>query len=448
MGFSRREFIALSAAGAAEVLTTRNAAAEVAGSLQSMVGVPYERKDPRIGIIGVGGRGTSLLKNLLAADGRVLAICDIAEDHAKNAQQLVEKAGGKSPELYTDGDFAFEKLVARNDLDLVMIATPWIWHARMAVAAMEHGKHVWFEVPGVRTLEECWQIVHTSEKTRRHCTMLENCCYGYNETLVLKLVQDGRFGELLWGEGAYLHDLREELFSNKGEGLWRRKEHTLRNGNLYPTHGLGPVANYMGIARGDNFEYLVSMSSPEAGFSAYRKEHVPAGDPKWKEVYKEGDFNISLIKTAKGRTITVKHDTSNPIPYSRINAIAGSKGVFEDYPPRIYFDGQEGGEKYTSLDDFKQYQSPLWEKMGEIGKKLGGHGGMDFLMLYSLLSCFREGVPPDMDVYDAALWASVVPLSIASVAQGSAPQKVPDFLRGRWKGRAETTLGSLKTTAS
>jgi predicted dehydrogenase len=406
-----------------------------------MADVPYERKDPRIAFIGVGGRGTSLLKNMLAADGKVVAICDIADEHASRAQKLVVAANQPSPELYTRGEHDYERVVQRDDVDLVIIATPWVWHAPMAVTAMQHGKHTCIEVPGVRTLEECWQIVHTSEKTRRHCTMLENCCYGYNETLVLRMAQQGKFGDLLWGEGAYLHDLREELFSNAGEGLWRRTEHTLRNGNLYPTHGLGPVANYMGINRGDSFSHLVSMSTMERGFTEYRKEHVPAGDPKWDERYKEGDFNISLIKTTKGRTITVKHDTSNPMVYSRVNTIAGTKGLFMDYPPRIYFDGQTGGEEWTNLDGFKPFEHPLWKRMGDIAKKLGGHGGMDFIMLYRLLERFRNGEAPDMDVYDAALWSSVGPLSISSVAQGSAPQHFPEFLAGSGSSREMSRVG-------
>ncbi|MBS1822709.1 MAG: Gfo/Idh/MocA family oxidoreductase [Acidobacteria bacterium] len=438
MTINRREFLAGSAVSLAQAAAVP---ARAAAASQSMADVPYERKDPRIAFIGVGGRGTSLLKNILAADGKVVAICDIAEGHATRAQKLVAAANQPSPELYTRGDHDYERLVQRDDVDLVIVATPWIWHAPMAVASMEHGKHVCIEVPGVRTLEECWQIVHTSEKTRRHCTMLENCCYGYNETLVLRMAQQGKFGDLLWGEGAYLHDLREELFSNAGEGLWRRTEHTLRNGNLYPTHGLGPVANYMGINRGDSFGYIVSMSTIERGFSEYRKEHVPAGDPKWQERYKEGDFNISLIKTAKGRTITVKHDTSNPMVYSRVNTIAGTNGLFMDYPPRIYFDGQAGGEAWTTLDGFKSFEHPLWSKMGDIAKKLGGHGGMDFIMLYRLLERFRNGEAPDMDVYDAASWASVGPLSINSVAQGSAPQNFPEFLPGGGKNRKESPVG-------
>jgi hypothetical protein len=439
MSLNRREFLAGSAASVAQAAS---ASAQGAGALRSMADVPYERKDPRVAFIGVGGRGTSLLKNLLAADGKVVAICDIAEEHATRAQKLVVAANQPSPEIYTRGEHDYERMVQREDVDLVFIATPWTWHAPMAVAAMEHGKHVCVEVPAVRTLEECWQIVHTSEKTRRHCTMLENCCYGYNETLVLRMAQEGKLGDLLWGEGAYLHDLREELFSNAGEGLWRRTEHTLRNGNLYPTHGLGPVANYMEINRGDSFSHIVSMSTMERGLSEYRKEHVPAGDPKWSERYKEGDFNISLIKTAKGRTITVKHDVSNPMVYSRVNTIAGTKGVFMDYPPRIYFDGQPGGEAWASLDSFQSFEHPLWKKMGDIAKKLGGHGGMDFIMLYRLLERFRNGEAPDMDVYDAALWSSVGPLSISSVAQGSAPQHFPAFLAGGGSGRPASRVGT------
>lgn len=438
MTFNRREFLA----GGVASVTQITSVSKVKAGLRSMADVPYERKDPRVAFIGVGGRGTSLLRNLLAADGKIVAICDIAVDHATRAQKLIVDANQPSPEIYTRGEHDYERLVQRDDIDLVIIATPWKWHAPMAVAAMEHGKHTCVEVPGVRTLDECWQIVHTSEKTRRHCTMLENCCYGYNETLVLRMAQQGKLGDLLWGEGAYLHDLRSELFSNAGEGLWRRTEHTLRNGNLYPTHGLGPVANYMEINRGDSFSHIVSMSTMERGLSEYRKEHVPVGDPRWSERYREGDFNISLIKTGNGRTIVVKHDVSNPMVYSRVNTIAGTKGIFTDYPPRIYFDGQPGSEDWATLDGFKEYEHPLWQKMGDIAKKLGGHGGMDFIMLYRLLERFRNGEAPDMDVYDAALWSSVGPLSINSVAQGSAPQHFPEFLAGFGTNRKISAIGS------
>ena len=407
-----------------------------------MIEVPFERVNPKIGIIGVGGRGTNLLENLLAADAQVTAICDVVSEKAAHAQSLIEKAGQKSTALYTDGYHAFESLVARDDLNIVLIATPWNWHVEMAVAAMEHGKHAAVEVPAATTIEGCWKLVDTSEQTRKHCVMVENCCYGYNETLVLRMVHAGMLGDLLYGEGAYIHDLREELFSDKGEGLWRRKVHTEREGNLYPTHGLGPVANYMSIQRGDRFDYIVSMSTPQRGLDLYRKEHVPQSDPRWAERYVTGDMNTSLIKTAKGLTITVKHDVSNPHPYDRINTIAGTKGVFADYPPRIYFDGQPGEEQWGSLDAYKQYQHPLWKEEGAIAQKLGGHGGMDYIMLYRLLQCMREGLVPDMDVYDAAAWSAPGPLSSLSVEEGSAPIKFPDFTRGRWQVRSASQIAT------
>ncbi|MBV9499106.1 MAG: Gfo/Idh/MocA family oxidoreductase, partial [Acidobacteriaceae bacterium] len=347
--------------------------------------------------------------------------------------------------LYTKGDHAFEDLVARDDLNLVVIATPWQWHVPMAVAAMKNGKHAATEVPAATSLEECWQLVDTSEATRRHCIMLENCCYGENETLVLNMVRAGLFGNLLYGEAAYLHDLREELFSNKGEGLWRRTWLTKVNGNCYPTHGLGPVANYMGINRGDRFDYLVSMSSPARGLAAYREAHIPKGDPKWNENYISGDMNVSLIKTANGLTINLQHDVSNPHPYSRLNTIAGTKGIFRDYPPGIYFDRQPGEEDYASIDQYKaQYENPLWKKQGEIARKLGGHGGMDFIECYRLTDCLRKGLVPDLDVYDAAAWSAPWPLSVQSVAEGSTPQKFPDFTRGKWQERKGSPIAEIE----
>jgi predicted dehydrogenase len=412
----------------------------------SMMNVAFEATTPKIGLIGTGGRGTSLLQNLLAADAQVNALCDIVLEKAQNAQSMVEKAGQKPPELYTDSEQAFEKLVARDDLNLVLVATPWRWHVPMALSAMRNGKHVASEVPAAVTIDQCWQMVDMSEETKRHCMMLENCCYGENETLILNMVKAGVFGELLYGEAAYLHDLREELFSNKGEGLWRRTVHTERDGNLYPTHGLGPVSNYMGINRGDRFEYLVSMSTPARGLAVYREEHVPKEDPKWREKYIDGDVNVSLIKTAKGLTINLQHDVSNPQPYSRLNTIQGTKGIFRDYPPRIYLEGQAGDESYGSIESYKpQYENPLWKKEGEIAKKLGGHGGMDFIMLYRLLDCMRRGLPPDMDVYDAASLSAPGPLSRTSVAEGSAPVPFPDFTRGNWKKRSGSPIAEIES---
>jgi predicted dehydrogenase len=439
-GLTRRRFLQLGAATA--VATQALAMVPAAATHPTMADVPYRKREPKLGIIGTGGRGTSLLTNLVAADARVVAICDVVEAKAKAAQAIVVKAGQPSPEVYTGDPHIYQRLLQRDDIDFVVIATPWNWHAEMALYGMEHGKDVAIEVPGVKTIEDCWKIVETSERTRRHCTMLENCCYGYNETLILRMIHDGRLGEILYGEGAYLHDLRDELFSNAGEGLWRRTEHTQRNGNLYPTHGLGPVANYMGIQRGDRFNYLVSMSTPQRGFDLYRKKHLKAGDPRLSERYVCGDMNTSLIKTDKGLNITVKHTVSTPHPYDRINQVAGTGGIFEDYPPRIYIDGQNADESWGPLDPWKQYEHPLWKREGEIARKLGGHGGMDYIMLYRLLQCMRDGLPPDMDVYDAAAWASVAELSVQSVAGGSIPVQFPDFMRGAWRKRPFSAIGT------
>jgi hypothetical protein len=424
---TRRQFLQLGAMATAAFQLDHNVLADEVhpSPSHSMINTPFAAtKDPRIAFIGVGGRGTGLLGWFLAQNAQVVAVCDIVPEKAANAADLVVKAGQKPPQLYTKGPHDYESLTARNDL------TP------MALSSMENGKHAAVEVPLAYTTEDLWKLVDTSEAKRRHCIMLEECCYGYTETLVLNMVRRGMLGELLYGEAAYLHDLREEMFSGKGEGLWRRAFHTLSDGNLYPTHGLGPVANYMSINRGDRFDYLVSMSTPALGLAAYRDAHTAKDDPKWKEKYITGDMNTSLIKTAAGLTITLKFDTSNPRPYDRINLIGGTKGVFTDYPPRIYLDGQAGGEEWGSLDQYKKdYESPLWAKEGAMASSSGGHGGMDYIMIYRLLQCMREGLAPDMDVYDGAAWSVPTPLSKASLAQGSAPVKFPDFTRGLWKKR-------------
>jgi NAD(P)-dependent dehydrogenase (short-subunit alcohol dehydrogenase family) len=439
---SRRRFMQLGAVGATALGAVGMAKAAETAARHTMMGLAFAKREPRIALIGAGGRGTSLLELLLAANAKVVAVCDIVKEKADHAADLVVKAGQPRPELFTSGEHHYEALCARKDIDLVIAATPWLWHYPMAIAAMKGGKDVCIEVPGVTTLDECWGIVRTSEETRKHCIMLENCCYGYNETLILRMIHAGEFGDLLYGEGAYIHDLRDELFSTKGEGLWRRTVHTQHDGNLYPTHGLGPVANYMSAQRGDRFTHMVSMSSPQLGLDKWRKDHLQPGDPRLAEKYLCGDMNTSLIKTAKGLTITVKHAVSSPHPYDRINLIAGTKGIFEDYPPRIYFDGMNKDDSFGSIDNYKQYQHPLWKREGEIAQKIGGHGGMDFIMIYRLLQCVREGLAPDMDVYDCASWAAIAPLSYASVARGSAPVEFPDFTAGKWKDRPISAIAT------
>ena len=290
-----------------------------AGS-DSMIGVPFEKHDEvRIAIVGTGLRGRSVLRDLLNIERvRIVALADIVEEKAQRAVKMVTDKNQPAPALYANGPRDFERLVQRNDIDFVYTATPWEWHTPVCVAAMKAGKHVGSEVPIALTVDECWQLVETSEKTRRHCLMMENCCYGNNELTVLRMVREGVFGTLLHAEAAYLHDLRRILFENKDEGLWRRKPHTEIDANLYPTHGLGPVAQYLGIHRGDRFDYMVSMSSIEAGLSEWREQTEPKDSLKWKEKYKAGDVNSSLIRTALGRTILLQHDVVNPRPYSRL----------------------------------------------------------------------------------------------------------------------------------
>ena len=402
----------------------------------SMMDVKFTPRDvPRIAIVGTGLRGRSVLNELLGVGNvRITALCDIVPDKVERAKAMMKKAGHDyEPAVYTGGERAFEQLCARDDIDLVYTATPWNWHVPVCLAAMKNGKHAATEVPAALTIADCWALVDESERTRRHCIMMENCCYGYNELLVLQMVRAGVFGELKHGGAAYNHDLRAILFETKDEGLWRRAAHTQRNGNLYTTHGLGPVAWYLGVHRGDRLDYMVSMSTPEFGLTKWREDHVPKDDPRWKEKYVTGDLNSSLIKTARGRTIRLEHNVSSPRPYSRINSIEGTKGLFEDYPPRIYVEGKGREHAWAAIDGYKdEFENPWWKEQGERART-GGHGGMDFIMAWRLVTCMREGLVPDLNVYDAAAWSAPGPLSERSVKLGSAPVKIPDFTRGRWR---------------
>jgi len=448
---SRRSFIQRAAIGGAglviatDVLSPGLSADTPKRSSSTMIGVPFEtRERVRLGIVGVGGRGSSLLQDLLAIEKvEVRAICDLVPEKVARAQKAVTDAGQAEPIGFSKGELDFKNLTGL-ELDIVYIATPWNWHVPMALSAMKNGKHAAVEVPVCTTLQECWDIVDTSEATRRHCIILENCCYGDTEMMVLGMVRDGVFGEVTHGEAAYLHDLRSILTANEGEGLWRRFPHMKRNGNLYPTHGLGPVAHYMDIHRGDRFDYMVSVSSSEASLTSYVKANYADGDPKRAEKYICGDMNTSIIKTQKGRTILLQHDVVNPRPYSRLNSISGTKGIFADYPARIFIDGSKQAdgsnhEDWQNLDAFRdQYEHPLWKKTGEMARKLGGHGGMDYVMNYRLMDCLKRGLVPDINVYDAAAWSAPTPLSEASVAQNGTSQKFPDFTRGEWNAQSDS----------
>jgi predicted dehydrogenase len=301
---------------------------------------------------------------------------------------------------------------------------------------MEGGAHAAVEVPAAIDLNGCWELVKVSEKTRRHCMMVEKCNYGRTEMMVLNMVQKGLFGTITHGEAAYIHNLRTPWYMSKTNvGPWRRPMHTRFDGNLYPTHGLGPVCWYMGIHKGDRMASIVSFSSPEASLSEYMNEKLEAGDTRKNEKYVCGDMNTSIIKTAMGRTIMLQHDVVTPRPYTRHNLIQGSKGCFADYPARIHVDGVSRGHAWDS--DMRPWQEkyghPLWNELQEQARQ-SGHGGMDFIMSYRLVQCMTQGLVPDFNVYDAAAWSAPFPLSVASVKNNGRPQDFPDFTNGLWKG--------------
>jgi hypothetical protein len=389
----------------------------------------------RVGFVGVGGMGTVHLENYLALDGvEVVAICDIDPSHAERGRQKVVAAGQKSPTLYTKGVRDFERMCGEESLDLVFTATPWEWHVPVMLEALKTGKHGATEVPAAYRVDDCWALVEAAEKYHKHCVMMENCCYDRREMLAFMLVRKGVLGELLHAECGYLHDLRSIKFSTEGEGLWRRAHATEHNGNWYPTHGLGPIAQCFDINRGNQFEYLVSMSSPQRGLTLYAQEHLSADDPRRKEIYKLGDVNVTLIRTVKGQTIYLAHNTDSPRPYSRLNAVHGTKGLIQGWPDRIYVEGRaEKEDQWEPLDKFyEEFEHPLW-KSDKVKQATRGHGGMDFLEDFRFISCLRAGLPTDQNVYDAAAWSVVCELTDRSVADRSRPQDIPDFTRGKWK---------------
>ena len=402
----------------------------------------------RIGIIGLGNRGPGAVERMSKIEGvDIKALCDLRPEKANAAKKLLENTI-HNPTIYTGNENEWKKVCERADIDLIYICTPWQLHTPMAVYAMEHGKHAASEVPAAVTMEQCWQLVETSEKTRKHCMILENACYDFFELMTLNMARQGFFGEILHAEGAYIHDLLEGNFSkDKYYDMWRLKEN-FRNGNLYPTHGLGPIAQVMDINRGDRMDYLVSVSSNDFLMGATAKE-LAAKDPFYKPFENKsyrGNMNITTIRTVKGKTMMLQHDVTSPRPYSRIHLVSGTKGVAQKYPePARIATSHEGWlkeEEFKLLEE--KYQPPIVKKVGEMAKQIGGHGGMDFLMDWRLIDCLRNGLPLDIDVYDAAAWSSISPLSEKSVANRSVSLDVPDFTSGSWKTNQPVDVFLLK----
>jgi predicted dehydrogenase len=388
-----------------------------------------------IGFVGVGLMGTAHVENLLKIEGaEIRAVCDVVHEKVERAQKLVVAAGQPKPDGYSRGPRDFERLCDRSDIDLVFTATPWALHVPVCVAAMEGGKHAATEVPAALTVDDCWRLVETSEKTRRHCIMMENCNYDRFEMMVLNMVEQGVLGELIHARCGYLHDLREVKHDMQGEGVWRRHHSMISDGDLYPTHGLGPVSQCLDINRGNIFDSLVSMGSKSRGLHRYAVERFGADSPQAREHFVLSDVVTTMLTTMGGETVVVTHDTSSPRPYSRDYLIQGTRGIARKYPePRIYIEGRSEAHRWDPVDAYlEEYDHPLWRRLEDAS--LGaGHGGMDFIEDYRLIDALRAGRPLDSDVYDAAMLSAVIELSKRSIARGGETLRFPDFTRGGWR---------------
>ena len=393
----------------------------------------------RVGFIGLGMRGTPAVNRYTFIEGvEIKALCDLNQQYIDRAQKKITDKNLPKADEYV-GEEAWKRLCERPDIDLIYICTDWQMHVPMAVYAMEQGKHVAVEVPAALTVKECWDLVNTAERTQRHCMMLENCCYDFFELTTLNMAQQGVFGEVVHVEGAYIHDLRELNFNEFGDygyyNQWRLKYNEKHTGNPYPTHGLGPVCQVLNIHRGDKMNFLVSVSSGQFGMTEYAKQRFGSDSPEAQKKYARGDMNTTIIRTEKGKTIMIQHDVTSPRPYSRLHAISGTKGFAQKYPVKqiaLEPDAHKFLNQVKMDSIMKKYEHPFIQEIGDKARKVGGHGGMDFIMDYRLIYCLRNGLPLDQDVYDAAEWSCIVELSEQSVLKGGVPVKIPDFTRGDW----------------
>ncbi len=399
----------------------------------------------RVGFVGLGGRGSFAVTRWVKIPGtRVVALCDLYEDNVENVQKTLENAGRPKAALYFGGEEEYKKLCERDDIDLVYIATDWKHHAPIAKYAMEHGKHAVIEVPGATTLEEIWDLVNTCERTRKHCMMLENCTYDFFEMTVLNMVQAGLFGEVTHAEGGYLHC--RVGWKNRYDN-WRLRYNKNNRGDVYPTHGLGPICEIMNIHRGDRLKLLVSVDTKSYNGPEWWKRNEGEDIPS--EEFANGDITSTLITTENGKTILIEHNTMDPRPYSRMFRIQGTRAYAEKEPievismdprrldsTRFDLSGVEHREPLPKeiLDVLmEEYKDPIHKEIEAMAKEIGGHGGMDFVMDWRLVYCLRNGLPLDMDVYDMAEWCAIQPLSRLSLESGNMPVEVPDFTRGEWK---------------
>ena len=442
---NRRSFLkTASAAGAAAFLAPKISNATISEMKQN-------KSEVNIAFIGCGGRGRGHLKRAAMTEGvKITAFCDIDPEAVKKTQEVLKEQGHPEAEVYSDGKYAFKEMLKRDDIDGVIIATPWLWHTRMAVQVMKAGKYAAVEVSAANTMEECWDLVNTSEETGMPCMILENVNYRRDVLAVLNMVKQGVFGEVVHARCGYRHSLLNVKFNKDlkfgegatGEARWRTQHSLKQNADVYPTHGLGPIAAMLDINRGNRFLYLTSTASKAVGLKDYIQEQGGEDHPSAKLPWKQGDVITSVIKTTNGETIIVTHDCNLPRPYSLDFHVEGTDGVtnFHGGGKNISVESEGGGHEW---DDFQKWQDkydhPLWKKYGE--KAMGsGHGGMDFFVTREFINAVKEQRQPVMDVYDAAAWSAVTPLSEASIAQGSAPQYFPDFTRGNWIKRKPVTF--------
>ena len=393
----------------------------------------------RIGFIGLGNRGLLAIERYMHLDGvEVKALCDLREENIALASELLKKHHHPFADCYSMKG-AWQEVCGRSDIDLIYICTDWLTHTDIAVYAMQQGRHVALEVPAAMTVTDCWRLVNTAEQTRRHCMMLENCCYDAYALTTLNMVQHGVFGEITHAEGAYIHDIRHHYFADANQGgyhnHWIKLYSQTHTGNPYPTHGLGPICQWLGIHRGDRMEYLVSMSSRQAGLSAYAEKKFGSDSSEAGQDYLMGDVNTTLIHTVKGRTIVLQYDVVTPRPYSRHQTICGTRGFMQKYPvPCVLLDmyGKEPLEGEMLEAVMNQYKHPFTAVIGEEARQKNMPNEMNYIMDYRLVYCLRHGLPLDQDVYDAAEWSCITELSELSVRQGSVPVEIPDFTRGHW----------------
>lgn len=436
---SRRMVLGGVLAGGVITATAQSALAKGPGKrppAQKFMGtVPFEaHRTVRIGLIGLGNRGGGMLLGWGDVPGAVVtAVCDIRADRAKRSADRLVADGKPRPLEFGGSADSYKELLKRDDVDLVYIATPWEFHYEQGKAALEAGKHASVELPIATELDELWDLVNVSERTGKHLMLAENCSYGRNELAMLKMAHEGMFGEITNGHGGYLHDLRSLLFDdNYYTDAWRRKWHTRSTASFYAMHGLAPIAAAMDINRGDRFTTLQATATAPKGLADYRARYVPKDHPSWQEEYVNGDLVTCLMNTERGRILRAEHDVSSPRPYSRINSIAGSRGIFEDYNARVYLEPDHSGHAWANWTPYRdEFDHWIWKKVGPEAAN-AGHGGIDYLLQWRTVQTMRAGLVPDIDVYDSAAWCAPVPLSVISLAAGGKPVEVPDFTRGEW----------------